>query len=381
MQKLKRNRLPVSSTLIIPVVLALLLTPAHADTVQLKSDHPDRYTVQKGDTLWDISTKFLNSPWHWPKVWKINDQIRNPHLIYPGDLIVLRYVDGKPELTVLRNEKLPVTDAPPEQQPGAPQLQEVLPASAASTASTNPGAKLSPSVRTEPLAGAILTIPPDVIVPFLTYPLAIDEDELKRTGYVTIGLDDRIALGSQSEFYARGIKGDDEYYQIFRPGAPIKNPETKEVLAYEAIYLGDSKKLEPGDPTKLIVTSAKQEILPSDRLLAAPPFAALPYYYPSAPTRQVRGLIVSALNAVAEIGTYAIVATTLGKRDGIEEGNVLRVMRHVGKRRDPITRRDYQLPDEESALLMVFRVYEKMSYGVILRSTRPVHIGDTLVTP
>ncbi|HKQ30008.1 MAG TPA: LysM domain-containing protein [Burkholderiales bacterium] len=350
--------------------------------MQLKSDHPDRYTVQKGDTLWDISNKFLKSPWHWPRVWKINDQIRNPHLIYPGDVIVLRYVDGQPELTVLRNEKLPApTDATPPPAPDAtasadaPQSQPVTPAG------INRGEKLQPAVRVEPLGGAIPTIPPNVIVPFLTYPLAISEKELERAGYVTVGLDSRIALGSQSEFYARSVKGDDEYFQIFRPGAPIRNPETKELLAYEAIYLGDSKRLEPGDPAKLVVTSAKQEILPTDRLLAAPPFAALPYYYPSAPAKQLRGYIASALNAVAEIGTFGVVATTLGKRDGIEEGNVLRVMRHVGKHRDPITRSDYQLPDEESALLMVFRVYDKMSYGVILRSTRPVHIGDALVTP
>jgi hypothetical protein len=378
MQKPKRSRLLSSSTLIIPAVLALLLAPVRADDVQLKSDHPDRYTVQKGDTLWDISNKFLKSPWHWPRVWKINEQIRNPHLIYPGDVIVLRYVDGKPELTVLRNEKVPPGDVRPEPQTGTPQSQPVPPASAGSTGR---GEKLSPFVRVEPLGGAIPTIPPNVIVPFLTYPLAVSEKELERAGYVTVGLDDRIALGATSEFYARGIKGNDEYYQVFRPGPPIRNPETKELLAYEALYLGDSKKLEPGDPAKLVVTSAKQEILPTDRLLAAPPRASLPYYYPAAPNKQLRGLIVSALNAVAEIGTYGVVATTLGKRDGIEEGHVLRVMRHVGTHTDPVTRREYKLPDEESALLMIFRVYDKMSYGIVLRSTRPVHIGDALITP
>jgi nucleoid-associated protein YgaU len=378
MHKPKRSRLLGGSTLIIPAVLALILAPVRADDVQLKSDHPDRYTVQKGDTLWDISNKFLNSPWHWPKVWKINDQIRNPHLIYPGDVIVLRYVDGKPELTVLRNEKVPLGDAPRDTPAGTTPPATVAPSSGSTNRS---GERLSPSVRVEPLGGAIPTISPDVIVPFLTYPLAVSEKELERAGYVTTGLDGRIALGAQSEFYARGVKGDDEYYQVFRPGPAIRNPETKELLAYEAIYLGDSKKLEPGDPAKLLVTSAKQEIVPTDRLLAAPPRASLPYYYPVAPSKQVRGLIVSALNAVAEIGTYGVVATTLGKRDGIEEGNVLRVMRHVGTHMDPVTRREYKLPDEEAALLMIFRVYDKMSYGIVLGSTRPVHIGDALVTP
>jgi hypothetical protein len=347
--------------------------------VQVKPDHPERYTVKKGDTLWDISGRFLNSPWHWPKVWKINDQIKNPHLIYPGDVIVFRYVDGKPELTVLRNEKAPLSDAAPEAAPGAPADVPQTPA-VTSTGSGRDG-KLRPSVRVEPLGGAIPTIPPDAITPFLAYPLAVSEKELEQAGYITVGLDERIALGDHSEFYARGVKGDDEYYQIFRPGAAIRHPETKEILAYEAIHLGDAKKLESGNPAKFIVTSVKQEIQPTDRLLAAPTRAALPYYYPSAPTSQVRGFIVSALNAVSEIGTYGVVATTLGKRDGIEEGHVLRIMRHAGTHRDPVTRKEYALPDEESGLLMIFRVYDKMSYGLILRSTRPVHIQDALITP
>lgn len=379
MLKPKRSPLRIS-TLIIPAVLALLAVSAGADEVQVKPNHPERYTVKKGDTLWDISGRFLDSPWHWPKVWKINDQIKNPHLIYPGDVIVFRYVDGKPELSVLRNEKAPLSDAAPDAPPGTPADAQQPPMTVTSTGSGRDG-KLHPSIRVEPLGGAIPTIPPDAIAPFLAYPLAITEKELDQAGYITTGLDDRIALGSQSEFYARDVKGDDEYYQIFRPGAPIRHPETKEILAYEAIHLGDAKKLEPGDPAKFVVTSAKQEIQPKDRLLVAPSRAALPYYYPSAPSGQVRGFIASALNSVAEIGTYGVVATTLGKRDGIEEGNVLRVMRHAGKHRDPITRKDYALPDEESGLLMVFRVYEKMSYGLILRSTRPVHIQDTLITP
>jgi nucleoid-associated protein YgaU len=360
----------------------LLAFSARADEVQVKPDHPERYTVKKGDTLWDISGRFLQSPWHWPKVWKINDQIKNPHLIYPGDVIVFRYVDGKPELSVLRNEKAPLSDVAPEAAPSPDAPAADAPQAPVVTSSgSGRDDKLRPTIRVEPLGGAIPTIPPDAIVPFLSYPLAVSEKELQQAGYITIGLDDRIALGSNSEFYARGVKGDDEYYQIFRPGSAIRHPETKEILAYEAIHLGDAKKLESGDPAKFVVTSVKQEIQPTDRLLASPSRAALPYYYPSAPSSQVRGYIVSALNAVSEIGTYGIVATTLGKRENIEEGNVLRVMRHAGTHRDPLTRREYALPDEESALLMVFRVYDKMSYGIILRSTRPVHIRDTLITP
>ncbi len=377
MEKPKRTLASgIAFTLIIPALCVLLAEPVRADEVQLKPDHPERYIVQKGDTLWDIANRFLKSPWLWARVWKINDQIKNPHLIYPGDAIMLRYVDGKPELTVLRNEKLPLTEAAPGERPAT---EPTLPPVA--SGSTGRTEKLSPSVHVESLEKAIPTIPPNAIMPFLTFPLAVGENELEKAGYITTGLDDRIALGDHSEFYARGVKGEDEYYHLFRVGKPIRNPDTGELLAYEAIYLGDAKKLEPGDPAKFVVTSVKQEIQPTDRLLVAPPRAPLPYYYPSAPNRQVSGRIVSALNAVAEIGSYGIVTLTLGKRDGIEEGHVLRVMRRAGTHSDPITGDRYKLPDEESALVMVFRVYDKVSYALVMRATRPVHILDAVVTP
>jgi hypothetical protein len=378
MEKPKRSPRITDLILIIPVAALLLSAPVAADEVQLKPDHPERYTVKKGDTLWDISARFLKSPWHWARVWKINEQIKNPHLIYPGDVILLRYVDGQPELTVLRQEKLPLGEAAPEEKPGVAPEPALPPPAPGSTGRTD---KLQPGVHIEPIGGAIPTIPPNAILPFLTNPLAVGEKELEKAGYITTGLDDRIALGDHSEFYARGVPSTTEFFQIFRPGNPIRHPETKELLAYEAIYLGDARTLQSGDPSKLVVTAVKQEIQPRDRLLESPPVAPLPYYFPSAPSTQVRGYIVSALNAVSEIGTYGVVAITLGKREGMQEGHVLRVLRHVGKHRDPLSLRDYNLPDEESALVMVFRVYDKVSYALVMRSTRPVHLGDAVVTP
>jgi hypothetical protein len=348
------------------------------DIVQLQPDHPTRYTVVKGDTLWDISTRFLRTPWHWPRIWKINEQIANPHLIYPGDVIVLRFVDGQPELTIVRDGQ-PTGEVPLVDE-GLP-ISEVLEGVAGAPSGTV--VRLSPKVLSKPLAQPIPTISPEIILPFLSRPLLVDDDQLEESGYVTIGLDDRIALGDNSEFYARGLPedADDEFYLLYRKGKKIKDPDTRKFLGYEAIYLGDAKMLKPGDPAKLVVTKVKQEILPSDDLLVAPLKAPLPYYFPHVPETELRGRIVTALNAVSEVGPFTIVSVNLGRRDGIEEGHVFRVTRHAGKRKDPVTGRKYKLPDEASGLMMIFRPYEKLSYGLIINATRPIHILDAVETP
>jgi LysM domain len=361
----------IVTAFIIMVFFALAPGLAGAETVELNPDHPDRYTVQKGDTLWDISAKFLKSPWNWPKIWRVNEQIKNPHLIYPGDVILLRWVNGQPELTLLRKET--VAPPPPGEQ-------------AAPTAPPPPGletTKLSPRIHVEPIESAIPTIPPDAIGPLLTHALVVGKRELDRAGYVTEGLDNRIALGNGSEFYARGLKNDadQQYFEIFRPGKPLRNPVTHELLAYEAIYLGDAQLLTPGDPAKLVVTTVKQEISPADRLLAMTPKIAVPYYFPHPPTDNVKGYVVGALNAVEEVGQYATVTITLGQRDGMDEGTVLRVMFRGGKATDPVTSRKYKLPDEQSGLVMVVRAFEKVSYALVMNATQPVHIGDMVVTP
>lgn len=365
-RKLKPRFFP---TLLI-IISLVAAVPVRADDVALKADRPARYTVVKGDTLWGIAARFLKNPWQWPEVWKLNNRIKNPHLIYPGDAIALRYVDGQPELTLLRNEKL---------APAAP------PSEPAAEAPARPTVKLAPRIHTEPLEKAIPTISPSAIAPFLTQPLVVGEQELDKAGYVTTGLDNRIALGNTSEFYARGLQdAAQEFYQIFRKGKPIRNPDNpKDILGYEAIYLGDAKRLQSGDPAKLVVTRVKQEIIPGDRLVASAPTAALPYYYPRPPKTKLEGKILSSLSdvATAELGTHGIVAINLGAREGVEEGNVLRVMYHVGSLKDPVTREPYKLPDEEAALIMVFRVFERVSYALVMNASRPVHIFDTVVSP
>ncbi len=347
-----------------PWILAGLLAAsawAWADPAEVRPDHPGRYTVVKGDTLWDIAGRFLKNPWRWASIWMMNEQIKNPHLIYPGDVVVLTLVDGQPQLTVLREQMLPDEKLP----------EEILPEE-----------RLSPQVRVEPLAQAVPTVSPAVIGPFLNQPLVIGKNGLEKAGYVTVGHDGRVAIGGNDEFYARGLgKNPDEFYQLFRPGKPLAHPDTGEVLAYEAQYLGDARLLEPGDPSKLRVTRIRQEILPTDRLIKAPKEVSLPYYFPHAPQKQVYGRILSAIGGLREFGPTSVVAISLGERDGMEQGHVLRILRHQGRHKDPVSKRLYSLPDEESGLLMVFRVFERVSYGLVMNASRPIHIYDAVRTP
>ncbi|MDH3466886.1 MAG: LysM peptidoglycan-binding domain-containing protein [Gammaproteobacteria bacterium] len=331
--------------------LAIALAGIVHSQVELNPASPDRYTVQKGDTLWDIAGQFLTHPWRWPAIWKQNDQIENPHLIYPGDVLVMTYVDGDPQLKLLRRETLGTV-------------------------------KLSPAVYSDPIDDAIPTIPPSAIQAFLTAPLVVDEGELDDAGHVVVGVEDNVALGKYQQLYARGLTDSDhEYYKLFRPGRPFVHPDTQENLGLEAIALGDARIARFGEISKLDIVESREEIGPGDRVLEAERDIGLPHYFPHAPENDVRGYILRSHRGVAEVGAHSVVAISLGEREGIEDGHVLRIMRTGKLRKDPVDGKMYQLPNEESGLLMVFRTFEKVSYGLILNSSRQVHILDVVQTP
>ena len=350
---------------------------AAEEQVELRDGHPTRYTVVKGDTLWDISTRFLKSPWLWPRIWKINKQIANPHLIYPGDIILLRWVGGRPEISVVRGG-----------EPGVakPDVDRDVDIDVDTTRPTILGAtRLRPRVRVLPLSSAIPTIPPDAINPFLTRPSIVTRRQMRKAGYITIGLDNRLVLGNGSEFYARGFKKkdlqEDQYFHIMRRGKPLRGARSRRILAYEAVYLGEAQMIEVGDPAKLVVTRVVQEILPTDRLIIAPKRPVLLYYFPRPPRKQVKGSVIHALNSVGEIGPYTIVVVDLGTKHGLEEGHVLYVLRHVGKHRDPVKKRLYRIPDEQSGVIMIFSPHERVSYGLVMTAKQPINLLDTVVTP
>ena len=334
------------------LALAVLATAAYADQVVLKDGHPDRHVVVKGDTLWDISGTFLDSPWLWPEIWYVNPQIDNPHLIYPGDVITLVYVDGEPQLRVQRGKGT---------------------------------FKLSPKVREERLDKAIPTIPIDAIQQFLTQPLVADKETMENAAYVVSSAGEHLIVGAGDRIYARGLADDQgDRFHIFRPGDPYIDPVTNEVLGHEALYLGDSSVERFGDPATLKLARTTREINIGDRLMPMTQEDVHAYFAPHSPDASIEGSIISVVDGVSQIGQYQIVVLNRGSREGVDVGTVFeiyqagdRIMDQVSKERNA----SIKLPDEKAGILMVFRTFDKVSFGLIMKATSALHVGDIVRTP
>ncbi len=333
------------------VIFAALLVFTISVSAQtpLKQGHPDRYTVKKGDTLWDLANLFLDDPWRWPLIWKYNPQIENPHLIYPGDLLV---VTGDGMLKAVRNGR-----------PGG-------------------STRLVPRIRRDPREKAIPTIPPNVIQPFLNSSLIVDDRILDSAGHVVIGTKDELILGKHQQFYARKLRNQSAYeYRIFRIGDRLVHPNTSEFLGIEAIHVGDAVMLNRAKVAKLQVIDSVREIVPGDRLIPADDKPPLPYYYPHAPQNRIKAWIIRAPSGVREVGRYDVVILSAGKREGLQPGHVLKAMHHRGSRTDPVDGSYYELPDETSGLMMVFKTFRKVSYALIMEASREIQMGDLAVSP
>ncbi len=391
------------------VSLALLLAaPALADTLKLQDNAPDKYVVVKGDTLWDISGKFLKDPWRWPQIWNMNrEEIRNPHWIYPGDLIVLDRSGKQPRLSLVKGGKAGM-----------------------------PTVKLSPAVRASQIGGdAIPTIPIRVIHPFLSQPRVVSKGALDDAPYILGSNAERVVLGAGDDAFATGGKAGVTRWNVLRPGKTLKDPETGEVLGYEVEYLGDARTLVEGAPQKIRITQSAQEILPKDKLVEASDSSVFEYI-PHAPEGKVSGRIVSAYGGLSDSGRYQTVVINRGSRDGLEPGHVLAVFREgqaVQLTRDEKSRmtwvnektagspdsawlyndvrclqensritydqaadarntfrstclsaqndRSVKLPDARSGLVMVYRVYDRVSYALIMQSDGPVYLLDSVRNP
>lgn len=342
--------------------------PAQAATCEFRPNAPDQHLVVKGDTLWDISGTFLEHPWCWPQVWGMNkEEIRNPHWIYPGQIVYFDRKSGRLSL-----------NKPGEGNDGA----------------GNPGTtRLSPQLRTEGLGkDAIKSISSGVIEPFLSQPLIVEEDELNGAPRIAATQEGHVYLGKGDKVYVRGDLKGGSSFQVFRPGPPLIDPATNKALAHEAIYLG-TVKLETeakagSDVHGFVVASSNQEMGVGDRLKPAPP-TPLRNYVPHQPDRQIDARVMSIYGGVSYAGQNQIVSINRGSVDGIDVGSVLQLY-HFGKTiADPggksglfgMRKEMIKLPDEQYGTLFIFRVYKQVSYGLIMQVTEPVQVGDVAKSP
>ena len=347
---------------IISAVLAAALaaTPLMAQQrsdVKLQGNAPDRYVVVPGDTLWSIAGKFLKDPWRWPEMWKLNqDQLKNPHWIYPGDVIVLERSGQGSE------RKMGDT------------------------------VKLLPRVRSEDTSKqAVPSIPPRVIEPFLSRPLVIEPDGLDKAPRIIAAQADRVYLGSGDVAYVSGIKDAklESLWQIYRPGKPLVDPDSQKTLGYEAVFLGDSRVTKTGDPATIQIFGAQQEIGKGDRLVAAEPLT-LNNYAPHAPNAFIQGRVIATRDGLRETGPQNVVTLNKGKSDGLEPGHVLALLRlgRTNVERTPGRKwfgadkvEATKLPDERYGLVFVFRAFDRVSYALVMSASRSVLIGDMATTP
>jgi nucleoid-associated protein YgaU len=347
---------------------AALSAPAQAapKTCNFRPNAPDQHVVVKGDTLWDISGKFLEHAWCWPQVWGLNKaEIKNPHWIYPGQIVYFDRNSGR--LTLNR----PGSDG---------------------SGAGNGTLQLSPQLRTEGLGkDAIASIPSDVIDPFLSQPLIIGANELALQPRIIAGQEGHVYLGQDDKVYVRGDLKGGSSFQVFRPGTPLKDPETGKLLAYEAVYLGTAKLQSeakpPSDVHTFVIASSKMEMGVGDQLVLAPP-TAIRNYVPHPPDRTVNARVVGVYSGVTHAGQNQVVSINRGSLDGLDVGAVLQLY-NLGKVvKDPTAKANrlgqsamVKLPDEESGTLFVFRVFNNISYGLIMQVTSPVEVGDVARSP
>lgn len=336
-----------------------LPTPPENNQASIKPSAPEQYVVQKGDTLWDLSNKFLNQPWFWPEIWFMNPQVNNPHLIYPGDVIDVFYVGGRPYLTVDSDTRISGIE------------------------------RLSPIMRGEPIEATQKVIPIQAIEQFLIRPQIVGVDQLEASPYIVGSRDKRLVYGANDIVYVHSSENlvEGESFNVYRPGTEFKDPGTGEVLGYEAIHVGDGKLTRGGDPATLHLTEAKREVLRGDRIIEIENVDADSDFYPRSPEHSIEGEVIYLFDAISQVGAYQIVAANVGKQQGLEKGHVVAINKAGDAVTDPYNtekrKKDelIQLPSEKGADAIVFRVFDRISYLFILDANRPIRNGDLVTTP
>jgi hypothetical protein len=323
--------------------------------IPLNPAHPDSYVVKPGDTLWDISGMFLRDPWYWPEIWYVNPQVENPHLIYPGDVLTLVYVDGQPQIRSSRGGAASGTE------------------------------RLSPRIREEQLTEAVNTIPYEAIGPFLGKGVVLAKDEIDDLPYIVALRDRHLVAASGNDAYVRGTGASDPgLYTVVHIGDKLVDPDDGDVLGYEGIFVANAQVRRTGDPATLELSNSQQEAMKGDRLIAQT--EPLPMQFePRAPDRPIEGRIIYVSGGVTQIGQYEVVVINRGVRDGLAPGHVLTVWQAGDRVEDPYDSRFFgrkvQLPDERAGTLMIFRTYDRLSYALIMEAEGPIHTLDKVRNP
>jgi LysM repeat protein len=342
---------------------ALPQEAAH-EGLQLAPGAPDSYTVKRGDTLWGIAKIFLKDPWYWPEIWQVNPQVQNPHLIYPGDTLHLVYVEGRPRIVL---------------QPGSMERGN--------------GARVMARVRSQPLEAAVTTIPYETVAAFMSKPTVLEAKQIKTSPYVLSTRDSHVIMSEGNTVYARGFSAPIElgaHYNLVRVGEPLRDPDDNRVLGFNGVYTGTGHVTRGGDPATLIMTQSTRETYPGDKLLPGDVDVPLDFM-PSPPKVNIKGRIMLVQDGVTVIGQYEVVVINRGVRDGLQPGNVLAVYsasppveddsKHGFLSPHTVFAKKVNLPDERTGTFMVFKTFDRMSFGLIMEATDVIHVADNVQSP
>lgn len=356
---MKNNNNFFSVLMFVMLFCATQFALADSHNIKLKPGHPEQYTVQVGDTLWDISGKFLNRPWYWPEIWHVNEQIENPHLIYPGDVLRIIYIDGRPYITRDKYGKRTV--------------------------------RLSPRIRVEALDQAIPTIPLDIITPYMTKNRLLSPGEYSSAPYIVDIKDDHMSAGADNSIYVMDLdkEGVTDLYGIYKKGKTYKNPINKrEILGYEAIYLGEGTLERQGNPATVYVEKSKAEILKGHRVVSIERDNIVDAnFQPKASLVNRPGTIIGVLTngmqpGVEMVGAMDVVVIDMGLEDGAEAGDVLNIYKKGDVVKDPLrNNKSVKLPDEMGGNLMIFRTFKRLSYALVMDAQTVLRVGDITKSP
>ncbi len=363
-----------------PFLIGLLfnfcvLTLSHADEITLNPNPPEKYTVLKGDTLWDISGKYLKHPWQWKTLWESNSQIKNPNLIYPNDTIYFRIINGKPSLSLSRPQTIqtdkPCILKPREYEKGRESFL------------LDKNNKVLPCARESELEKPVNLIPHERIAAFLTSPKVVNEKELENAPYVVGFHEGHLMAGVGDKIYVKGLgETTTNNFTLYRAGETYYDSDTHGILGYEAKYIANATMQNDGDPATLIITKGSHEIRSGDRIMQSPEVENTLNFFPHPPEKPLFGHIVGVMDARALIGLYSVIIIDKGSVDGLIAGHELTIYQKGKRIVDPVkdNAEEVQLPDEIAGKIMIFRPFEHLSYALVMEAKHDIHRSDEVRT-